>query len=172
MAQNDYLECGRVQNTHGCRGWVRVESYCDTPEVLASLARVFRLKEGCYVAVRVVKTGRKQQTVLMQLEGVDDMNAAEALKNETLYAARTDIPMAPGAYFLADLPGLPVIDADNAKVYGQVKEVSVVGGRELLVVTTPTGERLLPSVPAFIDRVDVASGVYVRPIPGLLDDET
>ena len=171
MARNDYLECGRVQNTHGCHGWVRVESYCDTPEVLASLPRVFRLKDGQYLALAVKKTGRKQQTVLMQLEGIDDMDAAEQLKNETLYAAREDIPLAPGAYFLVDLPGLPVIDADCAKQYGSVKEVSVTGGREWLIVTTPAGERMVPLVSAFIDRVDVASGVYVRPIPGLLEDE-
>jgi 16S rRNA processing protein RimM len=106
----------------------------------------------------------------MQLEGIDDMDAAEAIKGEVLYAARADIPMEEGAYFLADLEGLPVLDADNGREYGRVKEVSFVGGRELIAVQTPTEVRLLPNVPAFVDRVDVASGVYVRPIPGLLED--
>ena len=170
MKTCEYLECGLVQNTHGCHGWIKAESYCDSPEVLRSLPCVYRLVGGAYVAHRILDTGRKQESVLLQLEGIDDMDAAEAIKGEVLYAARADIPMEEGAYFLADLQGLAVIDADNGKTYGTVKEVSFVGGRELLVVKTPDGEKLLPNVPAFIDRVDVANGVYVRPIPGLLED--
>jgi 16S rRNA processing protein RimM len=170
MKNCEYLECGRVQNTHGCRGHIKVESYCDTPEVLACLPCVYRLVGGAYVSYRILQTGRKGEAVLMQLEGIDDMDAAEAIKGEVLYAARADIPMEEGAYFLADLEGLPVLDADNGREYGRVKEVSFVGGRELIAVQTPTEVRLLPNVPAFVDRVDVASGVYVRPIPGLLED--
>ena len=170
MKTCEYLECGLVQNTHGCRGHIKVESYCDSPEVLRSLPCVYRLVDGQYVAHHILDTGRKQESVLMQLEGIDDMNAAEAIKGEVLYAARADIPMEEGAYFLADLQGLPVIDAENGKEYGRIKEISFVGGRELLVVKTPDGERLLPNVPAFVDRVDVKDGVYVRPIPGLLED--
>lgn len=170
MQRSEYLECGRVQNTHGCRGHIKVESYCDSPEVLASLPCVYRRVGESYLPLRILQTGRKQEAVLMQLEGIDDMDAAEALKNETLYAARADIPLKEGAYFLADLEGLPVIDADNGKMYGEVREVKLVGGQELLEVKTPDGIRLLPNVPAFVDRVDVDSGVYVRPIPGLLED--
>jgi 16S rRNA processing protein RimM len=170
MKSGEYLECGRVQNTHGCHGWVKVESYCDSPEVLASLPCVYRKTGSSYAPLRVLKTGRKQQAVLMQLEGIDDMDAAEAMKNETLYASRADIPLEDGAYFLTDLVGLPVIDADSGKEYGTVAEINFVGGRELLAVKTDDGMRLLPNVPAFVDRVDVASGVYVRPIPGLLED--
>jgi 16S rRNA processing protein RimM len=170
MAKCEYLECGRVQNTHGCHGWIKVESFCDSPKILASLGVVYRRLSGQYVPVRVVETGRKQDAVLMHLEGIDDMDVAERMKNEVLYAARADIPLEDGAYFLVDLPGLPVIDADTGKVYGKVKRIHFAGGRDMLVVDTPTGERLLPMVDAFMVRVDVESGVYVRPIPGLLED--
>ena len=170
MNSCEYLECGRVQNTHGCHGQVKVESYCDSLEVLRSLPCVYRRVGNAYLPHRILQTGRKQDAAILQLEGIDDMDAAEALKGEVLYAARADIPMEEGAYFLADLPGLPVIDAENGREYGSVKEISFMGGRELLVVATPDGERLLPHVDAFIDRVDVANGVYVRPIPGLLED--
>ena len=63
-----------------------------------------------------------------------------------------------------------MIDADNGKAYGHVLEVQTVGAQELISVKTPSGIRLLPNVPAFVLRVDVESGVYVRPIPGLLED--
>ena len=88
-----------------------------------------------------------------------------------LYARRADIPLSADAYFLADLPGLAVIDADDeSKVYGSVKEVSFAGAHDMLVIKTPSGERLLPMVDAFLIRVDVERGVFVRPIPGLLED--
>ena len=170
MAKCEYLECGRIHNTHGCHGWVKAESYCDTPEVLAGLPRVYRRVAGAYVPMRILETGRKQQTVLLRLEGVDDMNAAELLKGEVLYAARADIPMEEGAYFLADLVGLPVIDADSGKEYGTVREINYSAGQDMLVIKTPTGDRLMPMVDAFMDRVDVDRGVFVRPIPGLLED--
>lgn len=171
MAKCEYLECGKVHNTHGCHGWVKVESYCDSPAVLAALPQVYRYVGGQYLPLRVLQTGRKQETVLMQLEGVDDMDKAELLKGQVLYARRADIPLSADAYFLADLPGLAVIDADDeSKVYGSVKEVSFAGAHDMLVVKTPSGERLLPMVDAFLIRVDVERGVFVRPIPGLLED--
>ena len=54
--------------------------------------------------------------------------------------------------------------------YDYGRRIHFAGGRDMLVVDTPTGERLLPMVDAFLARVDVESGVYVRPIPGLLED--
>ena len=65
MAKCDYLECGRIHNTHGCHGWVKVESYCDSPEVLASLPCVYRRLADAYHPMRILETGRKQETVLM-----------------------------------------------------------------------------------------------------------
>lgn len=170
MNDKNYLECGKIQNTHGCHGWVRAESYCDDPEVLASLPCVYFLENGRYVSRRILDTGRKKDTVLMQLEGVDDMDAAELLKNTVIYASREDIPLEEGAYFLVDLVGLPVIDIDSGKQYGMVKDVDTSGVRDMLSVQTETGVRLLPLVEQFVIRVDVDSGVYVRPIPGLLED--
>ena len=170
MTKCEYLECGRIHNTHGCHGWVKAESYCDTPEVLADLPCVYRRVAGAYVPLRILETARKQQTVLMRLEGVDDMNAAELLKGEILYAFRTDIPMPEGAYFLADLVGLPVIDAESGKEYGKVEEINFSGGQDMLMVKTPAGLRMLPMVDAFMHHVDVDRGVFVTPIPGLLED--
>ena len=170
MRNKNYLECGKIQNTHGCHGWVKVQSYCDSPEILASLPCVYFLENGHYIARRILDTGRKQDTVLMQLEGVDDMDAAELLKNQMIYASREDIPLEEGAYFLADLAGLPVVDVDNGKRYGTVKDVDTSGVRDMLTVQTENGVRLLPLVDPFVIRVDVEDAVYVRPIPGLLED--
>jgi 16S rRNA processing protein RimM len=171
MARTEHLECGLIQNTHGVKGVLRVQSWCDSPRVLLSLPMVY-VKAGQNMKPWRVVGGSLAggDLVLLKLEGVEDMDAAEALKGLTLYAARADLPLKEGAYFLADLPSLPVIDAESGDVLGEVIEVRELSGRRLLNVKTPYGERLYPMVSPLLDHVDVDRGVYVRPIPGLLDE--
>ena len=164
-----YIECGKIINTHGCHGGVKAESWCNSPEDLAQLKRVFVLRQGEYQKHTVKKASIFKQFVLLDLSDVTDMDAAMALKNQILYAAREDFQLEEGEFFLADLIGLPVIDAQSGKNYGTVSDMINRGASDLYVVKTADGERLLPAVDEFIDHVDVATGVYVTPIEGLLD---
>ena len=97
------------------------------------------------------------------------MEAALSLKNATLYAQREDFKLNDGEFFLADLIGLDVIDADSAKVYGKVKDIINRGSSDIYIVDTPNGERMIPAVDEFIKSVDLSKGVFVRVIEGLLD---
>ena len=171
MAKKQFLECGIIINTHGVRGAVKIESLCDSPEVLASLERVFVLEGGKYREIEVKETSIFKQFVLATLDGVDDMDKAIAMKGTTLYANRDDFELGEGDYFIADLLGLPVIDNIDGKVYGKIKDVINRGASDIYVVTTPTGERMMPVVDEFVKRVDLESGVYVETIPGLLSDD-
>ncbi len=171
MKKTAYLECGLIQNTHGTRGVLRVQCWCDSPRVLLSLPAVYLSRGEAYESRRVLGgSPAGGDLVLLKLEGVEDMDAAELLKNQTLYARREDLPLKDGEYFLADLPDLSVIDADDGTCYGTVIEAREIGGRRLLNIRTEHGERLYPMVSPLLVRVDVESGVYVRPIPGLLDE--
>ena len=171
MAKKQFLECGIIINTHGVRGAVKIESLCDSPEVLASLERVFVLEGGKYREIEVKHASVFKQFVLATLDSVDDMDKAAAMKGTTLYASRDDFELGEGDFFIADLLGLPVIDNLDGKVYGKIKDVINRGASDLYVVTTPTGERMIPVVDEFVKRVDLESGVYVETIPGLLSDD-
>lgn len=165
-----YLECGKIINTHGFRGDVKLESWCDAPEILADLETVF-LREGeTYRPISVVKASVFRQFVIAHLEGVENEDAANALRGRVLYAAREDIPLPEGGSFIVDLLGLPVLHADTGENLGTLINVETRGGTEMYLVKTPQGEYYVPAVPAFIDRVDVDTAVYIRPIPGLLGD--
>lgn len=172
MAKAPYLECGLIQNTHGTRGTLRVQCWCDSNNVLLSLPFVYRQTDHGMVSYAVEGgSSAGGNLVLLRLTGIDTMEAAEALKGQTIYASRDDLPLEDGAYFLADLPGLPVIDAANGTVYGTVREVREVGGRNLLCVITAHGDRLYPMVAPLLSRVSVDEGkILVSPIPGLLDE--
>lgn len=166
-----YLECGKIINTHGVKGALKVENRCDTPKVLASLKRVYLEKNGAYSERKILKASVFKEFVIMELEGVSNMDAAMLLKNTVIYASREDIPLREGDYFLADLEGLDVIDLETGKVYGKLREVINRGASDIYVVDTPAGERMMPAVSAFVKKIDIDKGVFVTPIPGMFDDD-
>ena len=171
MERKKYLECAIIINTHGVRGDVKLESLCDSPEVLASLERVFVKEEGAYHEIKVLHASIFKSFVLAALEGVDDMDKAIALKGTTLYAAREDFELEEGDFFIADLIGLDVIDNISGKLYGKISDVINRGASDIYVVKTPLGERMMPAVEEFVKKIDLEKGVFVETIPGLLSDE-
>ena len=169
MMKKPYLECGKIINTHGFRGTVKLESWCDTPEVLADLARIYFFEKREYVPKKVRHASVFKQFVLMDLEGVENEDAANALRNVIVYADRKDLPLEEGDHFIVDLIGLDVKDADSGELLGTLSDVNQRGARDLYIVRTESGEYMIPAVPEFIVRIDPDDAIYVRPIPGLLD---
>ena len=168
--KNQYLECGKIINTHGVKGAVKLESWCDSPAVLASLKCIYLSRGGQYISKRVLRASVFKQFVIMELEGVDDIDAATLLRGTVMYADREDLPLEEGGYFIADLLGLPVVDASNNEiVYGTLKEVINRGASDIYVIDTPAGERMMPVVDEFVKAVDPDRGIFVSPIEGMLD---
>ena len=108
-----------------------------------------------------------KQFVIAKIDGVKDIDAAQALVGTVIYAAREDFELGDGDYFIADLIGLDIIDADSGNVLGKLREVINRGASDIYVIDTPDGERMMPAVDEFVDRIDLDSGIYVRPIEGM-----
>ncbi len=170
-----YLECGKIINTHGCRGDLKVDPWTDTPDVLAELGRVF-LKEGESMRAMTITRASVMQGrfVLLGLDGVSTMEAADALRNRLLYAARKDFHLEEGQYFLSDVIGLPVWDARKGRegqVLGEVLDIQPNAASSIYTIKTPDGRQVLvPAVPAFIKEVCPESHVLIEPIDGMFDD--
>ena len=165
-----YLEAGIVVNTHGVRGDVKVKNLCDSVDVLTSIKRFYIKQGGTMRELTAVKNSPfGTDMALMRFQGSASYEDAVVYKTKTLYADRDDIPLGEGDVFIADIIGLPVIDADSGQVYGKVTDVFNQGAQDLYEVEKADGEKaLIPSVPDFIIRIDVLSGVYIRPIEGLI----
>lgn len=169
MEKSKYLECGKIINTHGIRGGVKLESWCDTPEDLASLKKVF-LKNGAdYVCHKVKRASVFKQFVLFELEGISDIDAANALRGRIVFADRDDIDIDEDSYFIADLIGLPVINVENGEKIGELCDVVNLGASDLYEIKTANGKKLIPAVDEFIKEVDTERGIFVSLIEGLLD---
>lgn len=169
MEKKQYLECGKIINTHGYRGAVKLESWCNTPEDLADLTRIFLEEKGEMRFVSVRHASVFKQFVIAELEGVTDLDAAMALKNRVVYAAREDFSLEEGDVFIVDLIGLPVIDAQNGTKYGTLSDVINRGASDIYVIQTPDGERMMPAVDEFVKKIDVENGIFVLPIEGMFD---
>ncbi len=164
-----YIECAKIINTHGCHGAVKLESWCNSPDELVLLKKLYFFENGIYNAKKVKKASVFKQFVIAELDGVTEMDTALQLKNKVLYADRADFKLEDGEYFIADLIGINVIDANNGKVYGKVTDIINRGASDIYVVMTENGERMIPAVEEFIIKTDIKTGIYVKPIPGLLD---
>lgn len=169
MSKSQFLECGKIINTHGVKGGIKLESWCDTPADLASLKKVF-LKEGAeYKVYKVKKSSVFKQFVLFELDGVNNIDLAMTLKGRIVFADRDDIAIDEDAFFIADIIGLDVIDLESGEKIGTLSDVLNLGASDLYEINTKNGKKLIPAVPEFIKEVDVEKGIFVSLIEGMLD---
>ena len=153
MGKSAFIEAGRIVNTHGVSGEVKIEVWLDSPQFLRRCGRVFL--DG---AERKILSGKVQKSFLIvKLEGVEDLNAAMALKGRTVTIAREDAPLPRGAYFLQDILGARVVDETGAEI-GVLTEVLERPASNVYVVQGDA-EHLIPAVPAFILHTDPEAGV-------------
>lgn len=169
MAKEKYLECGKIINTHGIRGGVKVESYCDSPKKLAALKCVYFRSGNDFTAHKIKKASVFRQFVLFEIEGIDGVDSANAERGRIIYADRDDMKLENGSYFIADIIGLPVIDAVSGRVYGTLSEVINLGASDIYTVKTADGDRMIPAVPEFVKKIDTDSGIFVSVIEGMFD---
>ena len=162
MEKQSFIDAGKIVNTHGVRGEVRIEVWLDSPAMLKRCGRVFLGGEE-----RKLLSAREHKGFLIaQIEGVSDVNAAQALKNRVLQIARADARLPRGAYFLQDIVGASVVDESGAEI-GKLAEVLELPGQRVYVVRGET-EHLIPAVPAFILNTDAEAGrITVRLIGGM-----
>ncbi len=168
--KKQYLECGKIINTHGVAGAVKIEPWCDDPYVLARKKHIFFLKDGQYEKVKVIYASVFKRFVLATLEGVSDVDSAALLKETVIYASRDDFKLEEGDYFISDLIGLNVVDNDdNSIIYGTLSDVINYGASDIYEIDTPNGKRLMPAVPEFVKSIDTEKGIYISPIEGMFD---
>ena len=116
--KNQFLEAGQIVNTHGIQGEVKIVPWCDSPEFLCQFDVLY--VDGKPIKVR--STRIHKGNVLAFLEGVDNVNAAMAMKGKTVFIDRTGVELPDGRHFIADLMGLEVIDAATDEKIGVVAE--------------------------------------------------
>lgn len=163
--KNKYLDAGKIVNTHGIRGELKVYPLCDSPEFLLEFDRFFI--DGS--EIKVTSSRVHKNVTLMRLEGIDHIDKAEQMIGKILKIDADDVELDEGQYFIEDLIGMRVIDVDTGKEYGTVKSVIQTGANDVYEVQ---GDRLylVPKIDDVVIDTDLEKGVIsIRPLKGLFD---
>ncbi len=163
----EMIECGKVLNTHGVRGELKVDNYCD---------------EGFYKKIKTIFVGGTEYKiksardhgafVLLMLEGIETVEQAMLLKNKPITARRADLKLKKGEYLYQDLYGFEVFDLRKEAVIGKLREVLERPASMVYVIDCDGQEALIPAVEPFHQGVDLDKKVLtLRTIEGMLPNE-
>ena len=162
--KKQYLEAGRIVNTHGVRGEVRIEPWADDASFLTRFKRFYWDEGKTPVKVRSIRVHKTM--CIAALEGVEDVNEAMTLKGRVLFIDRDDAKLPRGTVFIQDILGARVVDEDGTEL-GVLADVLPAPAASVYVVRGAR-EILIPDVPAFILDKDAENGVVtVRLIEGM-----
>lgn len=159
MEPRPYLEIGKIINTHGVRGEVKLEPWADSPAQLKDL-RHMHSGDRCYDVEQCRVHGR---FLIVKLAGVDTVEAAMALKGRVLTADRAELPLPEGAFFIQDMIGLPVLTGDGQEL-GVLKEVLDYPAGRIFVVQGRE-EHLIPEKGGFFTSLDPSLGHLTADLP-------
>ena len=150
----EFITAGTAVNTHGIRGEVKILPQGVEPELLAACGTLYLGGKPFALAAGRIHKG----CLLAKLKGVEDMDAALALKGKSVSIRRADVSLPEGAYFDQELVGLTVLDADTGQELGKVAEVLSYPAHKIYAVRGGKEEYLVPAVPAFIAGIDAPGG--------------
>lgn len=164
--KNKYLDAGKIVNTHGIRGELKIYPLCDSPEFLLEFDRFFIDGDE----IKVISSRVHKNVVLMRLENIDHIDKAETMIGRILKIDSDDIELDEGQYFIEDLIGMRVVDADTGKEYGKLKSVIQTGANDVYEVQ---GDKLylVPKIDEVVIDTDLEKGIItIRPLKGLFDN--
>lgn len=167
----DRLEVGKVINTHGLRGEMKVQTWTDTPDVFADLDRIYVSSRTGDIELTVKQVKYQKNNIIVKFAEINTIEEAESFKNCILCADRSALGELPeGVYYIADLIGLQV-QTEDGTILGTISDILQTGANDVYEVARPGGKPLLlPAVPDVVRRTDLAAGtVTVRLLEGLLD---
>ncbi|MBQ9808376.1 MAG: 16S rRNA processing protein RimM [Ruminococcus sp.] len=166
--KKQYLEAGKIVTTHGIRGEVKIMPYTDVPELLCEFDRLFIGKEHREVIIERSRVFKN--TVIAKIEGISTPEEAEKLRNKILYMHRDDLELDEDTYFIQDLIGMEVRDADSGQVYGRLDDVMQTGANDVYVIKGDDREYLVPAIADVIVSTDLENDIMtIRPLDGLFD---
>ena len=169
--KNKYLEAGKIVGTHGVRGMVRIQPWCDSGEFFCSLKKVYLDNEGKN-KLTVLKSSPHGNVVIAAIKGIDSIEEAEKYRNKVVYMDRRDARLEDGQYFICDLLGCQVSDADSGKTLGVISDVSQTGANDVWHIKKDENEYLIPCIDEVVVSVDIEEEkVVIRPLKGIFPDE-
>ena len=167
-----YLETAKIVATHGIRGEVRCQYFCDSADFLCEFEELYLDKNG-EKPVEISRAYPHKNVVIMKIEGIDTVEDAQKLIGKTLYMDRDDVELPEDVYFIQDIIGLVVKDIDSGEVYGKISEVYQNGATDVYSIKKENGTELMfPYIDEVVKKIDIEAGeMLIKPLEGLFDED-
>ena len=155
--QQEYLQIGEIVRPQGIRGEVKLRAMTEDMSRYARLESVFLKKGGRLEEKKVLKGRSYDGFAFLQLEGVNDRDAAEALRGTEVYVDRKHaIKLGADENFVI---GLKAVD-ENGEAIGTLRDVLKPNTVcDVYVFDTARGELMIPALKRVVRKVDVDAGV-------------
>ena len=165
----EYVTIGKILNTFGIKGELKVDVYTDFPEDRFKKGSVVYIGEE-YLPFKVLTYREHKGFMLLLLEDNEDINLVEKFKGMYLYKSKDDIkPLENGEYYFSDLKDLDVY-IDDKKIGKVLRVEEGLRNNNLRVLKDEDNkEYLIPFIPVFIRNVDLdKKRIDVNWIEGLI----
>ncbi|MCD8327985.1 MAG: ribosome maturation factor RimM [Ruminococcus sp.] len=166
-----FLEIGKIVSVHGLAGDVKVEAWCDSPEVLCSFKTLYFSKGE--IKVKVKKSRVQKNMAILKLEGFDSVEQAQTLRNKILYADRDSMNLPRDTYFIADLIGMEVLDSETGESYGKITDATQTGANDVYHIKSDEGKMYyVPAIADVVKTTDIENSIMkITPLRGLFDED-
>ncbi len=167
----DRLEVGKIVNTHGLRGEVKIVTWTDYPEVFENLEYVYAKKKKEELKLFIKQIKYQKNNIIVKFSEINSIDEAETFKNCVLTAEREMLGELPeGTYYIADLIGCEVFDEED-KHLGKVSDVFNTGASDIYAVSAPERKDLLiPVTDETVISVDIENKKIIVNLPEGLEE--
>ncbi|MFN2746205.1 MULTISPECIES: ribosome maturation factor RimM [Bacillus] len=170
-----WFNVGKIVNTHGVKGEVRVISRTDFPEErYKSGNTLYLFMEGKEEPVQATVSAHRlhKQFHLLQFKEVETLTEAEKLKNALIKVPEDQLgQLAKDEFYFHEIIGCDVFSEDGDEI-GKVKEILTPGANDVWVVGRP-GKKdvLIPYIDAVVKDINVEDKtIKIHIMEGLLDE--
>ena len=166
----EYLEAGKIVNTHGLRGEVKVVPWTDSPETFEDIKSVYIKKKTGDMRLNIKSLKYQKNNIILKFDEISTIEEAELLKNKTIYIDRNELGALPeGVYYIADIIGLKAVDESGSEI-GEVVDIFNTGSNDIYEIKREGKKNLLlPDIDDVI-TVELENERVVVKIPKGLED--
>lgn len=164
---NSLIEIGKIVNTHGIRGEVKIQPWCDDPYIFDEFE--YLIIDG--KKYDIIKNRIHKNCQIVQLDGIMNMNDAELMRNKIVMIERNAFDLPDGRYFVTDIEGLTVRE-ESGRVLGVVDEVIKTGSNDVYSLKDTFNNKpiLIPVIDEVIIETNIQEGyITVCLMKGLID---
>jgi len=161
----EYIEVGKIINTHGIKGELKILPTTDDAKRFELLSEIYVQTKNGLVTYPIDSVRYVKNFVLLKFQGIEDMTQAERLKTCILKIPKNlALPLEENEYYVDDLYHVKVVTKEGEHL-GEIVDILFTAGNDVYVVKDVTNpkskELLIPAIEDCIISIDVEQKMMV-----------